>query len=180
MKWCLLALALLGLATRAGLPTLVFWALCAAGTIAALWGLARTSRFQDTRAPSPDPLPTREDLGRRVAAFRKMAVLPPLVLLVGGGVFLVGVTYLVRAGVEPPLRVGIPVVLAYMVIVGGAASAGEELLIARHHLECPTCRAPLAGGGGKHSPPYADHTLKKWTCWNCGQPVAETPPQPAH
>jgi len=106
-----------------------------------------------------------------------MAGLPALVLLASVVIFLAGVTYLVRAGIEPPLRVGIPVVLAYVVIVGGVAGLCEELLIVRHHLECPTCRAPLAGGGGGPSPPYADHTLEKWTCWNCGQPVAEPPRQ---
>ena len=176
MRWWLLAFALFALATLPAFTAWMSWVLCAAGTVAALWGLARSSRFQDRRTPSSDPLPTREELRRRVAAFRKVAVLPPLVLLASVVPFLLVVRYLISAGIEPPLRIGIPVVLAYLVIVGGVAGWCEEIFVARHHLECPTCRAPLAGGGGKQSPSYAEHTLKEWTCWNCGQPVAENSP----
>jgi hypothetical protein len=64
-------------------------------------------------------------------------------------------------------------VLVFMLIVSGGAGVCEELLIARHHLECPHCRAPLAGGGGRQLPSYADHTLATWSCWNCRRPVAE-------
>src|SRR6266540_3146048 len=111
----------------------------------------------------------RQDLEARVAGYRRLAWLPPVVLLVGVGGVLGIIILLVRSGHDYPPRVGGPVLIAAVLLLYGAASLWDAWLITGQSLHCPFCGASLAGLAGRSS--ITMNTLETGRCSACRKQV---------
>ncbi|HKC38202.1 MAG TPA: hypothetical protein VKC15_01530 [Gemmatimonadales bacterium] len=111
----------------------------------------------------------RQDLEARVARYRRMAWLPPVLLLAGVGGILGIIILLVRSGHDYPPRVGAPVLIAAVLLLYGAALLWDAWLIGGQSLHCPFCGASLAGWVGRSS--ITMKTLKTGRCSACRKHV---------
>jgi len=111
----------------------------------------------------------RQDLEARVARYRRLAWLPPVVLLVGVGCLLGIIILLVRSGHDYPPRVGGPVLIATGLLLYGAALLWDAWLITGQSLHCPFCGASLAGLVGRSS--ITMNTLETGRCSACRKQV---------
>jgi hypothetical protein len=166
--------ALLVLGAIVPMSGLVQWIVSVAAFVVLFVGLWYTDDPRRNRAHSnleTGRLPTRHDLGGRIARYRKLGVWPPLTGLVALGAFIYVARAMVRAGVDYPARVGVPFVLAFAVLLLGMWLLWDGWLVAGLRLYCPACGAPLAGESKKFSATLS--TLNTWSCHSCGRPVAE-------
>ncbi len=111
----------------------------------------------------------RQDLEARVARYRRLAWLPPVVLLLSVGSILGIIILLVRSGHDYPPRVGAPVLIAAVLLLYGAALLWDAWLITGQSLHCPFCGASLAGLAGRSS--ITMNTLETARCSACRKHV---------
>ena len=111
----------------------------------------------------------RHDLEARVARYRRLAWLTPVILVVGVGGVLGIIILLVLSGHDYPPRVGAPFLIAAILLLYGAALLWDAWLITGQSLHCPFCGASLAGMVGGSS--ITMNTLETGRCSACRKHV---------